>query len=282
MKLLLTSLPSQGFCDSKQDFIEINPLTYKQLRKYTSAKFETENEKLIWDIECLIQDIQGWEMLSAFDLTSLLFTRRLISATFEPELKLTYSGQLYKIQVSDIHFKDMSDDLKRIEAIMINGQKYIFKIPNIYDYYKVLSYTKGMEEYANDYSSDIILLSACLTPETMCRPEDKDYKPDPIMAFKKVSKVIENATHEDILVIETILTLLNDRLHDVTVLGEGGETAVSLNGLTADIFRLIWLNSGPISERIISGEEIPHTNRGPDIKRSEPNDRHDKTNRKST
>ena len=250
MKLLLSSLPSQGFCESKQDFIELKPMTYKQLIKYTSARFNTQTEQLIWDIENMIQDISGWELLSSFDLTALLFTRRLITATFDPELKITYGDKVYKVQVSDIHFKDMSSDLKRIDTVIINDKVYKFHIPTIYDYYKVLSYTKGMEEYANDYSSDIILLSSCLIPEEMYRPEDEKYKPDVILAFKKVSKVIEHATHEDVLVIETILHLLKDRLHDVTVLGDGGETAVSLNSLTADIFRLIWLNSDSISEHI--------------------------------
>lgn len=276
MKLAITSLPSQGFCEAKQDFIELNPLTYRQLLKYTSAQYSTKNEQLIWDIENMIQDIPGWELLSSFDITALLFTRRMITATFEPELKLTYGKTLYNIKVSDIHFKDMSDDLKRIETVIINEKRYKFHIPTIYDYYKVLSYTKGMEEYANDYSTDLILLSSCLIPEEMYKPEDPNYKPDVIPAFKKVSEVVENATHEDILVIESILTLLKDRLNDVTVHGEGGETAISLNGLTADIFRLIWLNSDPISERIEFRENVEHGHNGHESTRSKSDDRGNK------
>jgi len=249
MKLLVNTLPSQGYCKSKRDFIEINPLTYRQLKKYTSAKYTTEIEKLVWDIECLIQDIIGWEDLSMYDLTSLLFTRRLLSATFEPELKLTFGDNVYTINIQDISFKDMPVELKTLDTVEINGKKFKFRLPSLYEYYKVLKYASGDVENLNDFSLEIVTFASTLVP--ISSSEDQSWENmDSLDAYKQAIKSVDTSVQQDIVVIETIQTLLQDKLNDVTVKGEGGETAVSLNGLTADIFRLIWLNAGNISDRI--------------------------------
>ena len=271
MKLLVESLPSQGHCKSKQDFITINPLTYGQCEHYASAHYMTSIENLIWDIECMIQDIQGWEDLSMYDLTALIFTRRLLTATFGPTLKLTRGSTVYEINVQDISFKDMSKELRTLDTISINGQTFKFRIPTLYEYYKILKYVASDEKNLEDWMLDVITFASCLVPMsmlTMQEPKGKksDTTPnappdvlanvDVLEAYKQAIMYVETSVHEDITVIKTIQVMLKDQFNDVTIHGEGGDTAISLYGLTADIFRLIWINAGDVSHKITFKTDI--------------------------
>ena len=184
-----------------------------------------------------------------YDLTSLLFTRRLLSATFEPQLKLTLGNNFYTINIQDISFKDIPNEIKTLDTVELNGTKFKFRLPSLYEYYKVLKYASGNADNLNDYSLEIITFASTLVP--ISDKNDQSWESmDPLDAYKQAIKLVDTSVQKDIAVIETIQILLQDKLNDVTVKGEGGETAVSLNGLTADIFRLIWLNAGNISSRI--------------------------------
>ena len=249
-------------------------MTYGQCKHYTSAKYTTDIEQLVWDIECMIQDIDGWEDLSMFDLTSLLFTRRLLTATFDTKLKLTYGTNVYEISVQDISFKDISKELKTLDTVTINGQTFKFRIPTLYDYYKVLKYAVTDEKNLENWKLEVITFAACLVPTsllTLQEPSGVDKRKalertnidtnaidnvDALDAYKIAITYVETSVHGDIAVIETIQMLLQDKLNDVTVHGEGGDTAISLNGLTADIFRLVWINAGDISNRIVFKTEV--------------------------
>lgn len=253
MQLPLTSLPSEGFgVETDQSYIDIKPLTWKEVRKYNQFKYDGALDSLIWDIETLVQGIEGWEKLSSYDLSAIIFTRKYISATFNGSLKVAMKNKVYEIPMADITFKEMLGDLKNIEEIIINNERLKFRIPNILNYYMDLKSVVGDPVYSDDSYMQTLYLASCLIPADMVENEAIDYQ----AAFLKVLPIIDSATQEDIVVLETLSDQLNDLYNDVTVKSEGGETVVKIKNLTADIFRLIKLNSPTAAEHIKYRGEI--------------------------
>ncbi len=60
MNVFVASLPSNGTSIYPSTTIRLEPLTYRQLAKYGENTYTTDLDKLVWDIEHLIQDIPNW------------------------------------------------------------------------------------------------------------------------------------------------------------------------------------------------------------------------------
>ena len=122
----INTLPSGGYCKSKLKEITLKPLVLEEVNKYCSMKYPSTIEKMVWDIENLIMSIPGWEDLSAYDVTGLLFMRKYISATFKPDLKVTVkikkgSIELLKISAGK-HYS------KKIQKVIIAEEEFMLKM----------------------------------------------------------------------------------------------------------------------------------------------------------
>lgn len=232
MKFLLTSLPTKGVTikNPSVTYIDINPLKYKQLKDFTNRTYVTDIDKTIAEIECFIQDIDNWRDLSAYDLSSIIFTREYISATYKEEIIVTSGGVDYKVPIADITFKDLNEELLKIKSIELQDRVFPFKIPTILEYYQTLitvsSELKSDDFWLNKYDC-MILAAIGLNPSN----------------FDEYLKIYAEAAGDDIVTIKYIDRLLNNQVNDVTVKGQGGDDRViSIQKLISDIFRLIQNN----------------------------------------
>lgn len=248
----INTLPSGGYCKSKLKEITLKPLVLEEVNKYCSMKYPSTIEKMVWDIENLIMSIPGWEDLSAYDVTGLLFMRKYISATFKPDLKVTVKDKVYEIPISSINFKQLTDDIKNLDEVHVNGHEFKFEVPTIHDYYLVLKTLSAMDKYREERDFELINMCTCLIPKEMYGSETYN----PINAFNQVYPVVMTSIQSDIAVLMAVSDLFNDRYNDITIHTEGGETAVRINNLTADMFRLIRLNSGDVTDKIIYKETV--------------------------
>jgi len=225
-----SNLPSKGKL-SPIELVDLKPLTYKQIVKYNSRKNTNEISKTIWDIECILSDIPCYESLSAYDLKSLIFTRKYISATFNDKVKVTINGSLYHFDVSDLSFKEISDELLNISAINISGTVLPFNVPTIGRLYKTLKLLEG-----NDgLDLRFIMIATSLGADTN---------------YSQVMDALSNATQGDIVTIDYLDKLINDPLNDVVI--KGGEAVVNVSDTITDIFRFIRINNELDRDKIIN------------------------------
>lgn len=254
MKCLVSSLPSKGLTlqDKSITEIDLKPLTYRQLVQYTNRTYENTVDQDIAEIELFIMpDIPVWNKLSAYDLSSILFTRKYISATYNDDLILTDKfGAYYKVPISDITFKDINEELLHIKSIEINDKVYPFKVPTIEDYYNTLvavsNVLTSQDFWLNRY--DCMILASIGTTTINAR----DY----INAYA-------NASGDDIITIKYLDKLLNNTVNDVTVKGKksngedgGDDRVISINKLIPDIFRLIQQNRLLNTSKIKSSTKV--------------------------
>ena len=232
MKFLVSSLPTKGITipNGLIRELDINPLTYKQLVKFTNKDYINDIDKTIAEIENFITDIHHWELLSAYDLSSILFTRKYISATLNNELLLRYNGKDYSIPLDSITFKDFNEELLNIKTVDINGKTFLFKVPTIKEYLEALravsSVSTDEELWLNKY--DVMILTALGLNQSNVRDMLYDYS---------------NASGDDVVTIKHIDNLLNNTVNDVTIKdANGGDKVVDVNRYATDIFQLIYLN----------------------------------------
>lgn len=266
MKVMTKTLPSRGY-GKPVEFIDIEPLTYRELRNYTSKSYQKGTvDSLIWDIECLIQDIEGWQTLSSFDITAIIFTRKYMSASFGDKVKLDLGGQTYELSMSEINFKDLSKELIRVNKIILNGHVFLFSLPTIEHYYKILkAISQGAIVIDGEVDLDIVYLASCLINITKNENTSifkrKSYASIKKSHYSNTDEAIENfitayndinsCIQSDVAFVNRLLHLLTDKTHDVTVFIEGGASVVNLDRLITDIFRFIEVNEGVNSNKVI-------------------------------
>lgn len=245
MKFLTSSLPTKGvtIANGLITEIDIEPLTYKQLVTYTNRHYENDIDQMIAEIECFIQDIAGWHYISAYDLSSILFTRKFISATFENELAIPINGKKYTLNINELTFKDLNTELLDIKKITLGEKEFDFKIPTIEEYYKALlivsSRLTSNDFWLNVY--DTMILAALGI---------KDINADEYIS------IYSSASGDDVTTIKYIDRLLNNTVNDITVKGEGGDDSViNVQKLITDIFQLI------ISNRPLNKNKIKYSKR---------------------
>lgn len=135
MKILVSRLPSGGF-GSTLDILEIPPLNYGQLIKYSSEKDSDEVSNLIWDIENLICTLKDWERLSSYDVHAIIAYRKMLTLSLTGKITLT-SGESFDL--SDIQFTDLKRELiGDIKEIELGKKKYHPSILSMEKFYKAL------------------------------------------------------------------------------------------------------------------------------------------------
>jgi len=236
MIVLTSSLPSKGKLSDVKE-IDLKPLTLKQIRQHSMHKYESDIDKLANDIEYLIRDIIGWKSLSAYDLSCILFTREYISATAKDTITITIGNEPYTLRIADITFKDVPDDLLKINTVQLGGNNYIIKVPTIYEYYRNLKSVQSFLKSGNIWltKNDIMIMTALGMNETN---------------FKQFYEMYSNLSENDLSMINYLDLLLNDSTNDVTVKGNGGETVVKINNFITDIFRFIIFNRPILFDKI--------------------------------
>lgn len=217
----VNTLPSKGFnCPIKS--INMEPITYSELIEYTSASPKTEIDKLIWDIEKLLQPIPEWESLSAYDVRPLLFTKKLISVKTEGMIKISYNGGVTTVNVNDIAFKNLDEELTSIAGVTLNSKFYRFSIPTANRLYETL---KDMQMNSIYNAKSAYLVSAL--------KEDH--------STQTIINMLDQLKGADIAMVNYLSTLLYDMCQPVKI--EGGAVINNLDDVITDIFRFITINS---------------------------------------
>lgn len=230
MKFLVTSLPSGGktLKDKNIQEIEINPLPYKKIIKYQQSKSQNPITRYIFDIENLIQDIPNWRDLCSYDLSSIIFTRKYLTASSGGSFRVELSGKIYEINTNDITFKDLNDEYLNMKSVELNGKTYLVHIPTIGEFYDNL---KKFEPRYKDESwitpYDIMILTALGA--------------EPITIMDYVF-MYGNLSDEDIVTVEYLDTVINNVTNDITIKSSGGDAVISVDKLITDLFRFISLN----------------------------------------
>lgn len=138
MRLLTSRLPSGGVgCTS--EFVDVNPLTYKELSLYCSQKSSNELEDFIWDVESLVMTIPGWQSLSSFDTPVLIAYRKLFSINLTGNYKL---GDL-EFSLKDIDFTPLDRVPLSIESVTLGGVRYQPSIKPMEEFYRTLKIFEG-------------------------------------------------------------------------------------------------------------------------------------------
>ena len=135
MKILVSKLPSGGFA-STLDIIDLQPLNYGELMKYSSEKSSDPLSDLLWDMENLICTIRGWEELSSFDTHVLIAYRKMLTLSLSGSITLL-NGE--KFDLSDIEFSDLDRELIcSIEEIKLGNKKCKPSVLSMGKFYKYL------------------------------------------------------------------------------------------------------------------------------------------------
>lgn len=135
MKVLVSRLPSGGF-GSTLDILDITPLNYGQLIKYSSEKSSDEVSDLIWDIENLICTLNGWEKLSSYDTYALIAYRKMLTLSLTGQVTLV-DGSTFDL--SDVQFTDLKkEEIGGISSIKLREKEYKPSIMSMERFYKAL------------------------------------------------------------------------------------------------------------------------------------------------
>ncbi len=185
------------------------------------------------------------ESLSSFDLSTLIFTRKYISATFEPKFKVADSlGEIYEIDIGEIQFKTLSKELKNIESIDLDELSYCFEIPPAGKWYKYLKMVQT-GKLPEDTDLDLLYLASCLefknASSEMALPE---------LHIKLILDRLLGTSQSNAAVIFELVEQLTRKTEDIVIKTKGGESVIRLDPFFTDLFRLALLNRGASSVKV--------------------------------
>ena len=259
MILNTNTLPSKGLTTAIRE-INLLPMNYQEILDYNAFRPEEELDKEIHEIEGILGNVPNYGMLSAYDLKMLIFTRKWISATFDPNIIVPINGYKYTINVGDITFKDIDKtDLMQITSVTLNSGTYPFVIPSIDQYLKTLRFLVG-RNIKTDRNTAMLISSL----DTM---NDTD----------RIAWAIHHAESDEIVALRRLCKTLCDPVNDVTVRrldpmptgnmiitdkvkGKDGNikevSVVDINASITDMFRFLESNSKSSTEKIINKKEV--------------------------
>lgn len=205
MKLLVSRLPSKGFA-STLEIVDVQPLNYGQLLKYSSEKSTDPLSDLIWDMENLILTIPGWEELSSYDLFVLIAYRKMLTLSLRGKLTLT-TGE--EFDLSDVSFSDLDlEKVSKIIGIEVAGKTRKVSIKSMKKLYHTL-----LEFREDGVTSDKLAILGCYLG----------------MSAREVISL----TSDDIVICESLYPVIIS--HPVVEVKGGGE--VILPGKASQLFR---------------------------------------------
>ena len=133
MRILISKLPSSGF-GSTLDMIDLQPLNYGELLKYSEHGSHDPLQDLIWDIDTFIRTIPQWEELSSFDVNVLVAYRKMLTLDISGRVKIGDE----EIDFTKVNFSDIDRNILRIESVSLGGKEYKPVIRKMDEFYRTL------------------------------------------------------------------------------------------------------------------------------------------------
>jgi hypothetical protein len=130
------ALPSKGY-GTQETGVQMNPMTYREILKYETRNPESDSDRLLWDIECVLNSMSNYKNISLYDLRVLIFIRKFISSSGGQDVLLSYScpscGSQEKasLNLSSLKWIPIKDDVRNLEAIILKERRFKFVIPSI-------------------------------------------------------------------------------------------------------------------------------------------------------
>lgn len=206
MKVLAKNLPSQGYL-TKGNIIDIEPLNYGQLIKYSEVKFNKGQEvsEFLWDFDNLVKTIVGWEDLCSFDLPAIIALRKMVSINLQGTFTLS-SGKEFSLK--DVNFTDFNENLSQLEGVTLD----IFRKASLKPltvFYKDLCVFQGSKveslklavlgsylgmspEQMTNLTTDNIALCERLFPSLMTQPKILIEGGAEVVLYGKASELFQN------------------------------------------------------------------------------------------
>jgi len=230
----VNNLPSKGK-GYKVPEIELRPLGYTKLLEYSETDCKTPGEKLLRDIKYLVTDIKGWESFHMYDLKQIIFMRKIISITTNPEIKLEelvcpkcHEKFSQSLPVGMVHFTPIPEITDKIKAVKLNGKEYPLNLNStVKDFYDCLT-LYASRGYLRDMK--IIYLSTILN--MIANPNE-------------IEEVLNTATYEDVRSLEVLYQYSSGMMSPVEIIhnGCGGDVMVQFDNLIVNLFRTVLLNN---------------------------------------
>lgn len=247
MTIPVNSLPSGGY-GYNFPYVQVNPMNFLQITEYLKDLPQDDPlGRYFYEIQNLISGDPNIENCYIMDVDFLIFYKKLITIGDGQEMTLTIKcpkcGHKIHKKIAidkDIHFKKLDEKIMNGAKIVLNGHNYETFVPTVKEFFKI--YQRYLT-YRNLADLDMIKLIALI--------KEAD------LYGNQVQNDVLGATHSDITLLMALKELYYDQVEDLIVhcpeceqnqeLEERRGIAVSVNSLTVDFFRELYINS-PIDE----------------------------------
>lgn len=223
MKILVNKLPSRGF-GSTLDIIDLLPLNYGELLKYSAERSSDPLSDLIWDIDTFIKTIPNWERLSSFDTYTIIAYRKMLTLDLKGKIKFK-SG--LEIDLMGVDFSDIDSRMVTIESVELGGVKRKPQIRSMGEFYNKL-----VEFSQNGVTDDKLAILGCYL----------NMNPNELLSL----------TGEDIVICERLYDKIIS--HPTVNLEGGGE--VILVGKASQLFQCLLESCRPSDAKIQFSEKV--------------------------
>jgi hypothetical protein len=250
MLVQVSDFPSGGY-NYSIGYIDIHPMTYKDIIEYNSYLSNTFIQKLYRDIKCLDKDL-GEDTVNSllyYDFDFIMFTKKAISLIDPAKISLSCScancGSQFNFTISsdDLKYSEFNDDLKKIRGIKLgsNEKEYSIQMPTMR---VIRSALDVFMKYKEDVNQEILLL-CCSISEFETSPNE-------------VKSMIENSIKDDIInlkyISEVFSGLFKECNYTCPTCKKGGVTRI--NNLMTDMFRLLSNNIEITKSKIIFSKGV--------------------------
>jgi hypothetical protein len=228
-----SALPSKGY-GTLINSIEIKPLTFKEMIEYSEGIPKDQNLKRIWEIEKLVKRIPQWRNLNCYDIDSIIFSTKYISAVFKDKFNIIVDGgKEVEIELNKISFNDLDKNLLEIKFIKLGDKKFPFNIPTISSYLDTITTLTVNNSYK-------VAALASVLGYTKHSPEVLDY--------------INNATYDEIILLDNLFIKSFNTIKPLEV----GDMVIDVSNSITDIFRFLRANQNINKDKIIIvGDDAP-------------------------
>lgn len=242
MILTLEDLPSKGKF-GHAPAISLRPLTFREMIDYSNEVTGNPLKSYLRDIKWLRFLDSNILQHSLYDLDYLVFMMKVHTISdnkeFQSEIKCRQCGHEERIDfdLGDFKFKDIEEEGKQVKRVVLNGFKYVIKVPTIGDFLEVLN---KYVLYNKVSQADVVKLIS-LFSEFPTIPND-------------VERDVLNATRDEIAVLylleDKYLTSVKPIIKKCNKCENERGMAVGVTSLIADMFRDVLFNNTAIESKI--------------------------------
>ena len=227
MILYSRDFPTKGYA-SMIESLELRPLCYEELVNYMNNDELTDLRKYKKDIELLLKMVPDAAKTYLIDTDYILYMMKMVTISKELTLNYRYTCQccgkkkVGSISTQSIVFRDIDERYLTMEYIELGGEKLPFKLATINDFNHFLSMLPRQLEATTDLST--IKLASMFWDGTM--------------PTAKVIDLIKKSTGDEIKLITFLKAAYLQPIKPITLRCEkGGETVVTINDVTTDLFQ---------------------------------------------